>query len=179
MSKIGRKPVEIGNVDVKIVGQTVVVKGPKGEGIVEIPPHLSVAIEDGKLNVSRDRDDKKARAIHGLVRSLVANFVTGVVEPWRKTLEIHGVGYRVKLEGKKLVMNLGLSHQVNFEIPEPLSVEVKGTKITVIGVNKQFVGEIAAKIKDLKKPDKYKGKGIRYEGQVLKLKPGKKAKAGA
>lgn len=159
--------------------QMVTVKGAKGEISTEIPRHITVAKNENIISITRKGDDKKIRAIHGLIRSLVANAVLGVETPWEKALEIQGVGYRAAIEGGKLVCRVGYSHPVTFEFPSDVTVEVKGNHIIVKGINKQRVGEIAAKIKDIKKPDKYKGKGIRYLGEVIKLKPGKKAKTGA
>lgn len=181
MSKIGVKPVNIlAGVDVQLVGtDRVNVKGVKGEITIEIPHGITVTKQDSVISVTRKGDDKKIRAIHGLVRVLIDNAIQGVTNLWTKELEIQGVGFRAAIEGGKLVCRVGYSHPVTFEYPSYVTVEVKNNHIAVRGVNKQLVGEIAAKIKAIRKPDKYKGKGIRYLGEVIKLKPGKKAKTGS
>ncbi len=181
MSKIGKQPIKIPEeVEVKIEGQKISVKGPKGEISFELPKEVSVKMEEGKiLKVERRSDKRKIRALHGLWRSLLNNAVQGVVKPWEKKLEVVGTGYNVKLEGDKLVFKVGFSHPVIFKKPEGIDFQVeKGKVITVKGIDKQKVGEVAYKIKSIKKPDAYKGKGIRYFGEHIKLKPGKKAKVG-
>lgn len=181
MSKIGVKPVTVrAGTDVQIVGSDRVnIKGPKGEMSVSVPLGITVTKQDNAILVTRKGNDKKIRAVHGLIRMLIANSIQGVNDLWAKELEIQGVGFRAALEGGKLVCRVGYSHPVNFEFPNDVTIEVKNNHIIVKGVDKQHVGEIAAKIKDIRKPDKYKGKGIRYLGEVIKLKPGKKAKTGA
>lgn len=177
MSRIGIMPVKLPDqVQIEIGKMKLSVKGPKGELSVPIPPRIEVKKEEGKIIVSRRGESGSARALHGLTRSLINNAVIGVTEGFKKTLEIKGVGYRVKVEGEKLVLTVGFSHQVDFPKPEGINFEVKGTKVTVVGIDKQKVGETAAKIKKIKLPDAYKGKGIRYEGEQIKLKPGKAAK---
>ncbi len=180
MSKIGKVPITINqDVQLNVDEQKVMVKGPKGEGSVTLPAGISAVLENGQLFVRKNDKEGGTDALHGLSRTLVANLVQGVKEPWEKVLEIHGVGYRAKVEGKEVVFQVGYSHPVKFSIPEGIQVEIKGNKVYVRGIDRQFVGETAAKMKAIRKPDKYKGKGIRYQGEVLKLKPGKKAKAGA
>lgn len=180
MSKIGKKPISTNpNISVAITDTQIEIKGPNGTGKLEIPKGIKVKQEGELLIVTCHKTDKKTNALYGLIRSLIANYVLGVEKLWEKILEIHGVGYKVKQEGEKLVFNVGYSHPVYFEANNEVKLEVKGKKIIVKGINKQLVGEIAAKIKAIKKPDKYKGKGLRYEGEILKLKPGKKAKVGA
>lgn len=177
MSKIGRNPIDlVSEVNVTFNGQEVLIKGQKGEGKVNLPKAIKAEVKENKLFLTTSASDKKNRAMHGLVRTLISNYIVGVNKPWEKILEIHGVGFRAKMEGKNVVFNLGFSHPVNFTTPADVTVAVNGNKIVVSGVNKQRVGEVAATIKRIRIPDKYKGKGLRYQGEVLKLKPGKKAK---
>lgn len=177
MSRIGEKPLHINsNVQIAISEGNVHVKGPKGEMNVHIPAEIIVEKSDDTLKVSRKLDTKKVRALHGLIRNLIANAVKGVETPWEKVLEVVGTGFRVKKQGNGLVFDVGYSHSVPFEEVEHITFTVDGQKVTVSGVDKQKVGEVAHKIRVIRKPDAYKGKGIRYEGEVLHLKPGKKAK---
>jgi len=177
MSRIGIKPITIPeNIKVNIEKTKVFVKNDKEELSVAIPPRILVALKDSKICVSRLGESEKARALHGLFRSLLQNAVSGLGEPFKKTLEIRGVGYRAKIERENLVLNVGFTHQVNFLKPKGISLEVQGAKILVFGADKQLVGETAARIRRIRKPDVYKGKGIRYEGEVIKLKPGKAVK---
>ena len=178
MSRIGRMPVELpAGVDVKIDNGVITVKGPKGELTQEISDAMLIEIENGVLSVKRPDDTKQNRAFHGLTRALIANMVTGVTNGFEKTLEIVGVGYRAQKQGKKLVMNLGFSHPVEMEDPEGLTVEVPNqTELIVKGIDKQLVGNYAAKIRDWRKPEPYKGKGIRYAGEVVRRKEGKTGK---
>lgn len=177
MSKIGEKPVEVtSGVQVDLKDDRVMVKGSKGEVSVEIPMGITVAIKDGVVSVARTNDSKKNRSLHGLIRSLIQNAINGVENPWEKKLEVVGTGYKVKMQGTGLVFDVGLSHKVEFPQADGVSYKVEGNKITVLGVDKQLVGEVANKIKNVKKPDHYKGKGVRYEGEYVILKPGKKAK---
>lgn len=182
MSKIGALPIII-PAGVTVVNENermVKITGSKGVLEVIIPAKLSVQVAPGRLEVTRRGEDKKIRALHGWMRAELLNALKGVEKFHEKVLEIQGVGYKVALEGaQKLVFKVGFSHPVYFEVPAGVNIEVKGSKIAVRGVNRQFVGETAAKIKAIRKPDKYKGKGIRYVGEFIKLKPGKKAKAGA
>jgi len=178
MSRIGKLPISVpSGVTVNISGETVAVKGPKGELKRSLPPDMIVKLEGGNLTVSRPSDNKKHRAYHGLTRSLLANMVQGVSKGFEKNLEIVGVGYRAEKAGEKLNLRLGFSHPVEV-IPMPgitLNVEAN-TKIKVSGINKEDVGEQAAKIRALRPPDHYKGKGIRYAGERVHLKPGKAGK---
>ncbi len=181
MSRIGRKPIEIPQgVEVNIQGTLVKVKGPKGQLQWNFPPTMKVAIEDGKVVVTRPDDSKRNRALHGLTRSLIANMVKGVSEGYKKELEIVGVGYRVDLKGNKLVFSLGYSHPVEFPLPDGITAEVdhkaRPIKLTLHGIDKQLIGQVAANIRSLRAPDAYKGKGIRYAGEQLRLKPGKAGK---
>ncbi len=181
MSRIGRKPIEIPQgVEVKIEGTNIRVKGPKGELQWQYPPSMKVELQDGKIVVQRPDDTKQKRALHGLTRSLIANMVRGVTEGFKKELEIVGIGYRVDLKGNKLVLSLGYSHPVEYELPDGIKAEVdhkaRPVRLTLWGIDKQLVGQVAANIRALRPPDAYKGKGIRYAGEQLKLKPGKAGK---
>ncbi|MBI3895427.1 MAG: 50S ribosomal protein L6 [Acidobacteria bacterium] len=173
MSRIGRKPVLVPpNVEVKISGQAIQVKGPKGQLQVEVPQGLRVEKEDGQLMVLRE-DDSYA-AVHGLARSLLANSVAGVTQGFQKELEIVGIGYKAELKGKSLIFHLGYSHPIEFLLPEGIQVAVeRQTRLSVSGIDKQKVGQVAANIRALRKPDPYKNKGIRYVGEVLEKKVGK------
>jgi large subunit ribosomal protein L6 len=177
MSRIGKNPIPIpSGVTVKIDGNTSVVKGPKGEHTQHIPDGLTFDQKDGQLTVSRPNDTKSIRAKHGLVRALIANQVHGVTEGFEKKLEIIGVGYRAAVKGKVLDLQLQFSHPVNYPIPADVSITCSdNTHITVAGVDKQRVGQVAAEIRAYRKPEPYKGKGIRYEGEYVVRKAGKAA----
>jgi large subunit ribosomal protein L6 len=178
MSRIGRMPVTVpSGVDVTIKGQEVTVKGPKGTLSVEISSPIQVVQNDGTINVSRPSDEGEIRALHGLSRSLIANMVVGVTEGYRKTLEIVGVGYRVQARGSDLEFALGFSHPVPVHAPDGISFKVETpTRLIVEGIDKQQVGEVAANIRKLRKPDPYKGKGVRYQGEQIRRKVGKAGK---
>jgi large subunit ribosomal protein L6 len=179
MSRIGKLPIPVpSGVDVTIDGQDVTVKGPKGTLNHTVVEPITVAKgEDGVLLVSRPDDHRDSKARHGLTRTLVANMVTGVTTGYEKTLEIVGVGYRVQARGSNLEFALGYSHPVPVEAPEGISFEVQSpTRFVVRGIDKQQVGEVAAKIRKLRKPDPYKGKGVRYQGEVVRRKVGKSGK---
>ncbi|MCL4558381.1 MAG: 50S ribosomal protein L6 [Deltaproteobacteria bacterium] len=179
MSRIGKKPIDIpGGVDVKLDGNTVRVKGPKGELHWSCPEAVSISLNEGKVLVKRAGDSKPERSLHGLSRSLVANMVTGVSQGYQRVLEITGVGYRAQVQGNKIVFTLGYSHPVEFQLPPGISaaVDQKQTTLTLTGIDKQQVGQVAANIRALRPPDTYKGKGVRYAGQRLKLKVGKAGK---
>ena len=175
MSRIGRLPIPVpSGVDVAIEGQAVSVKGPKGALSLTVAEPIRVAKEDGQLKVSRPNDEGPVRALHGLSRTLVANMVTGVTTGFSKTLEIVGVGYRVTAKGKNLEFALGFSHPVVIEPPEGITFRVEApTRFVVEGIDKQLVGETSARIRKLRKPDPYKGKGVRYQGEVIRRKVGK------
>jgi large subunit ribosomal protein L6 len=177
MSRIGKKPIPIpSGVEVEISPGSVAVKGPKGRLQERINPEITVAQEDGALTVSRPTDRADHRALHGLTRSLVANMVTGVTDGYERRLEIQGVGYRAAMRGSDLEMQLGFSHPVAVKAPEGISFEVpQPTQIVVRGISKQQVGEIAAQIRKWRPPEPYKGKGIRYEGEQVQRKVGKRA----
>jgi large subunit ribosomal protein L6 len=178
MSRIGRMPVAIpSGVDVTIDGRQVRVKGPKGELSLEVPAPIEVARADGTITVSRPSDEGEVRALHGLSRSLIANMVTGVTAGYAKTMEIVGVGYRVQARGKDLEFALGFSHPVPVIAPEGITFRVETpTRFVVEGIDKQQVGEVAANIRKLRKPDPYKGKGVKYQGEQIRRKVGKAGK---
>jgi len=178
MSRVGKKPLEIpAGVTVTINGSTVTVKGPKGELTRTFHPDMAIKLEDNVLTVSRPSDEKEHRALHGTTRSLLANMVEGVSKGFEKALELVGVGYRASKQGKKLVLTVGYSHPVEIEAEEGLEIEVPSqTKIVVKGADKQRVGELAANIRAVRAPEPYKGKGIRYEGEVVRRKEGKTGK---
>jgi large subunit ribosomal protein L6 len=178
MSRIGRMPVVVpSGVDVTIDGRQVRVKGPKGELSLEVPTPIDVAHTDGTITVTRPSDEGEIRALHGLSRSLIANMVTGVTAGYSKTMEIVGVGYRVQAKGKDLEFALGYSHPVPVTAPDGITFRVETpTRFVVEGIDKQQVGEVAANIRKLRKPDPYKGKGVKYQGEQIRRKVGKAGK---
>ena len=178
MSRIGKNPIAIpSGVDVKIDGQDVTVKGPKGELSVTVSEPISVAVEEQQILVTRPNDERRNRALHGLSRSLINNLVVGVTEGYTRKLEIFGVGYRVAAKGRDLEFALGYSHPVPIEAPEGITFAVESpTKFSVTGIDKQQVGQISANIRRLRRPDPYKGKGIRFEGEQIRRKVGKTGK---
>jgi large subunit ribosomal protein L6 len=175
MSRIGKRPVILpNNVKCNINESTVVIEGPKGKLNFQIPEGIKVKTEDGKIVVERTSDEKNIRALHGLTRAMINNMVIGVTEGFQKELEIVGVGYRAQVQGKKLVMQLGFSHPVEYPIPEGITIETPNpTTIIVKGIDKQKVGEVAAEIRAFYPPEPYKGKGIRYRGEYVRRKAGK------
>lgn len=175
MSRIGRKPISLPKgVAVTVNGREVQVKGPKGTLTEMIPQDINVEQQEDQLVVTRPSDAKKYRAFHGLSRALIANMVEGVTNGFEKKLELVGVGYRAQMQGKKLVLSVGYSHPVEIEAPEGIEFEVPAaTKITVRGIDKQLVGNTAAHIRAIRKPEPYKGKGIKYEGEQIRRKAGK------
>ncbi len=177
MSRIGRKPIDVpSGVEVTIKPESVTVKGPKGELSERVHRDITVSVEDNTVSVSRPTDRGEHRALHGLTRSLVANMVEGVTNGYEKTLEIQGVGYRAVLKGKNLEMALGYSHPVSIEAPAGIEFEVpQPTRVIVRGISKQAVGETAAIIRKQRPPEPYKGKGVRYEGEFVARKVGKRA----
>ena len=178
MSRIGRHPVEVpAGVEVKIAeNNVVIVKGPKGTLEKALPTEMSITMEDGHVVVTRPNDLKKMKSLHGLTRTLIQNMVTGVSQGYEKTLEVNGVGYRAQKQGKKLVLSLGYSHPVEMEDPEGLESAVDGNKIVVKGIDKEKVGQYAAEIRDKRRPEPYKGKGIKYADEVIRRKVGKTGK---
>jgi large subunit ribosomal protein L6 len=178
MSRIGRLPITIpSGVDVSLNGREVQVKGPKGELSRTIAEGITVAQEEGTLTVSRPDDERESRSLHGLTRSLINNMIVGVSEGYSKSLEIVGTGYRVQAKGSDLEFALGYSHPVEVKAPEGITFAVDGnTKLSVNGIDKQQVGEVAANIRKLRRPDPYKGNGVRYAGEQLRRKAGKAGK---
>ncbi len=181
MSRIGKAPIEIpGGVNIDIKDNLITVKGPKGELRQQVDPDLKVEIEDGVLNIARPTEQKRHKAMHGLYRSLVANMVHGVTEGYVKELELIGVGYRADNSGQLLNLTLGYSHPIMFYIPDEVKVETVSEKgkpplIRLTGIDKQLIGQVAAKIRSMRKPEPYKGKGILFKGEVIRRKQGKTA----
>ncbi len=178
MSRVGKKPVEIpAGVTVTLNGNTVTVKGPKGELTRTFHSDIEIKVEDNIVNVSRPTDEKLHRSLHGTTRAIIANMVEGVSKGFERNLELIGVGYRAQKQGKKLVLNVGYSHPVEIEPEEGIEIEVPAnTKITIKGTDKERVGALAANIRDVRPPEPYKGKGIRYAGEQVRRKEGKTGK---
>jgi large subunit ribosomal protein L6 len=178
MSRIGKLPIPVpSGVEVKIDGQVVDVKGPKGNLSHTVPAPITVSVEEGAIVVARPDDERNSRSLHGLTRTLIANNIVGVTEGFSKGLEIVGTGYRVTQKGAALEFALGYSHPITVEPPAGISFSVDGnTKVMVHGISKQAVGEVAANIRKLRKPEPYKGKGVRYAGEVIRRKAGKAGK---
>ncbi len=176
MSRIGKRPVEIpSGVTAEVSGQTVTVKGPKGERAFTATDDVTIAQEDGRITVKPRGDSKRARQQWGMSRTMVANLVQGVTSGFKKELELSGVGYRAQMQGNTLKLSLGLSHDVNFEVPEGVQIATpRPTEITVEGIDQQVVGEVAANIRKWRAPEPYKGKGIRYKDEYIFRKEGKK-----
>ncbi len=176
MSRIGKKPIEIpSGVTLTLEGQKVTAKGPKGTLDFTLPSAVAGKIEDGKFTVTPTRTDKTGRSMWGMARTMVLNLIEGVTNGYSKNLELHGVGYRAQIKGKMLVMQLGFSHDIEFTPPEGITIVApKPTQLTVSGINKQSVGQVAAIIRSYRKPEPYKGKGVRYEGEYVRRKEGKK-----
>ena len=177
MSRVGKQPIAIpSGVDVTISGGAVQVKGPKGELKFSPAPQMSIAVEDGNVVVTRPNDERESRALHGLTRSLIANMVEGVATPFEKKLEISGTGYNANLAGQILKLQVGFANTIELKVPEGVDCEVeKGTTVTVRSCDKQKCGQFAANIRRVRPPDPYKGKGIRFSDEVVKLKAGKTA----
>lgn len=179
MSRIGKKPIAIpAGVDVKMLESNIKVKGPKGELSWSCPAGTTISVKDNAVIVERADDAKKVRALHGLTRSLIANMVQGVTSGYQRILDIVGVGYRAQVQGSRIVLSLGYSHPVEFQLPDGVSaaVDQKQTQITLNGIDKQKIGQVAADLRSLRKPNVYKGKGVRFSGEKLKLKAGKTGK---
>ncbi|MBF4993875.1 MAG: 50S ribosomal protein L6 [Arthrobacter sp.] len=178
MSRIGRLPISVpAGVEIAIDGNTVTVKGSKGELSHVVPSPISVSMDENTITVARPNDERESRSLHGLTRTLISNMITGVTEGYKKDLEIVGTGYRVQAKGSDLEFALGYSHPVSVKAPEGITLTVTGpTKLTVSGIDKQQVGEVSANIRKLRKPDPYKGKGIRYAGEIVRRKVGKAGK---
>ncbi|MBA2755868.1 MAG: 50S ribosomal protein L6 [Chloroflexi bacterium] len=180
MSRIGRLPIAIpATVDVTIDGRNVTVSGPKGTLRRSLHPDITVSREDGTLVVTRPTEQKTHKQLHGLTRTLVSNMVVGVTDGYRKGLEITGVGYRAALSGRKLTLNLGYSHPIEIDPPDGISFELENpTRLAVVGIDKELVGQIAARVRSTRKPEPYKGKGVRYAGERIRRKAGKAGKIG-
>ncbi len=181
MSRIGKKPITLPKgVTVDIKGSTVKVKGPKGELSREFMPVIGIALEDGVVHVTRPNDERQVRALHGTTRAVLANMVTGVSDGFQKQLQVEGVGYRAELKGKQLVMALGLSHPVVIDPPTGITfaVDEKTRVITISGYDRELVGQVAADIRSWRPPEPYKGKGLRYVGEIVRRKAGKAGKVG-
>ena len=180
MSRIGRLPIAVpSSVDVTIDGRQLTVKGPKGTLTRTLHPDMRVSQEDGTIVVARPTEQKTHKQLHGLTRTLVNNMVVGVTDGYRKGLEITGVGYRAALSGRKLTLNLGYSHPVEIDPPEGISFEVENpTRLAVVGIDKELVGQVAAQVRATRKPEPYKGKGVRYAGEYIRRKAGKAGKIG-
>ncbi len=178
MSRIGRMPIDIpGGVEVKVDGQAVTVKGPKGELALTVASPIEVVIEDNQVVVTRPDDERASRSLHGLTRTLIANNIVGVTQGYTKGLEVVGTGYRVQAKGESIEFALGFSHPVTVNPPAGITFTVEGnTKLTVSGIDKQAVGEVAANIRKIRKPEPYKGKGVRYAGEIVRRKAGKSGK---
>lgn len=180
MSRIGLRPIPVpGGVDIDLQPGLVTVKGPKGELQQDVSATLKIERENGNLMVTRPNDDRRNRQLHGLTRTLIANMVTGVTDGFTRNLEITGVGYRAAMDGSTLVLNVGYSHPVRMEPPAGIAFTVETpTRLSVSGIDKQLVGEVAARIRRVRPPEPYKGKGIRYQGEVVRRKAGKAGKVG-
>jgi large subunit ribosomal protein L6 len=184
MSRIGKKPIPVGKAKVAISGQKVNVEGPKGKLEFSVHPTIQIELKGSEVIVARPNDERQSKALHGLTRALVANMITGVTDGFKKTLEIRGVGYKAELRGKEVALNLGFANQLKMPVPSTLTVAVEpgqgeiANRIIISGADRQQVGDFAAKLRKLRKPEPYKGKGIRYEGEAVKIKAGK-AFAGA
>jgi large subunit ribosomal protein L6 len=180
MSRIGRRPIELPKgVNVSVDGGVLRAKGPKGELTVPFNTNITVRQEGGTVLVERANDERDQRSLHGLTRTLVANAITGVSEGYTRNLELHGVGFRARLAGKNLELSIGYSHPVVVEPPEGITFTVpEPTRISITGIDKQLVGQVAANVRETRKPDAYHGKGVRYAGERIVLKPGKAASGG-
>ncbi len=179
MSRIGKKPVPVGKAKVTVKDHHVAVEGPKGKLEIDVHPDITVKQEDGNVVVTRPDDERQSKALHGLTRALIANMIEGVTNGFKKTLEVQGVGYKAEMKGKNLVLNVGFANTISVAVPSTVAVQLEGVnKIHVTGADKQAVGQFAAMVRQIRKPEPYKGKGIRYEGEAVKIKAGK-AFAGA
>ncbi|MDD5639867.1 MAG: 50S ribosomal protein L6 [Candidatus Pacebacteria bacterium] len=176
MSRIGKKPIKISaGVEVKMNDRLFEIKGPKGTLTREIVPEINAEIKDGEINFTPRNHDKKSLAFWGLTRTLISNMIDGVTKGYEKKLEINGVGFKCRVEGKDLILDVGFSHSVRVPAPEGINFAVEKNVITISGIDKELVGQVAASVRKVKKPEPYKGKGIKYVGEVIKRKLGKKA----
>ena len=176
MSRIGKKPVPVvGGVKIAIKDQNVKVEGPKGKLEINVHPAIDVKLDDAtkELVVTRNNDDRQSKALHGLTRALLNNMIQGASQGYQKVLEVQGVGYKAELRGKELILAVGYANTISVPVPPGLTVAVEGNKVRVSGPDKQLVGQFASDVRRIRKPEPYKGKGVRYEGEVVKIKPGK------
>lgn len=176
MSRVGNTPIAIpSGVEVKVAGSTVTVQGPKGENARELPETITVSVEDNRVIVARSQETKKSRALHGTIRSVIQNMIIGVTEGYEVDLEISGVGYKAVMQGASCVLSLGFSHDIHYEIPEGVTVELDkpGTAVKVSGIDKALVGQVAARIRLFSPAEPYKGKGVQYKGEQIRRKEGK------
>src|ERR1043165_399996 len=169
MRRIGKKPVPVGKAKVAIAGQKINIEGAKGKLALDVHPSIKVKQADGNLVVERPDDEKQSKALHGLTRALLANMVEGVTNGYKKSLEIQGVGYKAEQKGKNLVLSVGYANTISVPIPGNVTVTLEGAKVHVTGADKQAVGQFAAQLRQIRKPEPYKGKGIRYEGEQVKI----------
>ena len=174
MSRIGNKTIDItSEVEVTVNDNSIEIKGPKGELSFEYSHIINVKVEEKEIIVTRSGDDRASKSLHGLTRSIINNMIIGVSQGWQKELEVIGTGYRTQVQGNKINLTLGYSHPIDFPLPEGIKAEFKEGTITITGIDKQLVGQVAANIRALRKPDAYKGKGVRYKGEQITLKEGK------
>ena len=180
MSRVGNATIKVpGNVELKVMGNEINVKGPQGELKTPLPAGITIEQKDGEVKVKRANDTRELRAMHGTVRSLLSNCVHGVSEGWKKRLELVGVGYRAQMKGKELVLSLGYSHEIRYPLPESVKAAVTDqTKVDLESIDKQKLGQVASEIRSLRPPEPYKAKGVRYEGEHIRRKAGKAGKAG-
>lgn len=179
MSRIGKKPIQVPEgAQIDREGERILIRGPKGEGEIKIPKGIKVSLSDQEISVEATREDKRTKSLHGMARQKIKNKIVGVTTGWQKTLELVGTGYRASLSGDKLTLLVGFSHPVELTPPPGVSFKVEQNKITVEGSDKELVGQVAQNIRKIRPPEPYKGKGIRYEGEEIKTKPGKAAKVG-
>tara|TARA_Y100001937_G_scaffold122491_2_gene183722 strand:+ start:76295 stop:76843 length:549 start_codon:yes stop_codon:yes gene_type:complete len=180
MSRVGKAPIKLpSGVEVNVQGETINVKGPKGALNSPLPEGISLSVEDGVVSLTRADESKKQRERHGLARALLQNCVTGVSTGWTRNLELVGVGYRVQLKGKELVLSLGFSHEVKYPLPEGVEAQVTDqTRLALSGIDRQKLGQVASEIRSFRPPEPYKGKGVRYAGEQIRRKAGKAGKAG-
>lgn len=178
MSRIGKIPIELPEeVNLEVSGRSVIVTGPKGTLRQDLPKEIGVEVKDNKVKIIPKGDSKKTRALHGTLRALIANMIKGVTDGWSKTLELVGIGYKAELNGNTLILSLGYSHPVKFNKPEGIEFKAEKTRITISGIDKELVGQVAADIRAARPPEPYKGKGIKYQDEIIRRKPGKAAKA--
>ena len=177
-SRVGKKVISLPKgVELKMTGNTITAKGPKGELSAEVLPGISMSVEDGEATIKQASTERSAKAVHGLSRALVNNLVVGVSQGFSKTLEIIGTGYRAQVAGNKLTLNLGFSHPIEYPLPKGITATVDGNRLTVSGIDKSVVGQVAAELREFRPPEPYKGKGVRYVDEYVRRKAGKSAGA--